>query len=76
MADHQDIEGPAPRTRRRRWPALLLLIPLVGTLIPPVYDRLDPGIGGMPFFYWYQLAWVAVSAVITVVVYRLTGDRS
>lgn len=76
MADVQRSDPESGQARRRRWPALLLLIPLVGTLIPPIYNRVEPGIGGMPFFYWYQLAWVAVSAVITVVVYRLTGPRS
>jgi hypothetical protein len=27
---------------------------------------------GLPFFYWYQLLWVIVSAVITAVVYLAT----
>lgn len=63
--------------RRRRWHPvlLLLLLPLIGTLVPEFYNRVSPGIGGMPFFYWYQLLWVAISVVCTVIVYRVTRRR-
>jgi len=27
---------------------------------------------GVPFFYWYQLLWVLISAVITAVIYLAT----
>ncbi|MEK6252781.1 MAG: DUF3311 domain-containing protein, partial [Actinomycetota bacterium] len=36
----------------------LLLVPLVGLLIPPIYNHAEPELIGLPFFYWYQLAWV------------------
>lgn len=59
----------------RGWYALLAL-PLVGTLIPPIYNSADPTLIGIPFFYWYQMLWVPLSVVCTVVVYRKTrGDR-
>jgi|1186.fasta_scaffold453372_2 hypothetical protein len=64
--------------RRVNTPAwnLLLLIPLVGVLIPSVYNKSDPSLGGIPFFYWYQMAWIAVSVLVTLVVYRMTrGER-
>jgi hypothetical protein len=55
---------------------LLLLIPLVGTLIPSVYNKVDPTLWGIPFFYWYQMLWIAVSVVVTLVVYKMTrGER-
>ena len=55
---------------------LLLLIPLIGTLPPMFYNSVDPKIGGMPFFYWYQLLWIPISVAITYVVYQATrGDR-
>ena len=57
------------RTRHWYW---LLLIPLVGTLIPPIYNFEDPKFIGMPFFYWYQLAWVPISVLLTATVYRKT----
>jgi hypothetical protein len=55
---------------------LLLLLPFVGLLIPAFYNKVTPRLGGMPFFYWYQLVWIPISVVITLVVYRSTrGDR-
>jgi Protein of unknown function (DUF3311) len=55
---------------------LLLLVPLIGVLIPPIYNHHDPELLGFPFFYWYQLIWVPISVVCTVIVYRATrGER-
>ena len=53
----------------------LLLVPLAGTLIPPIYNSEDPTLIGIPFFYWYQLAWVPIGVAITAVVYRKTRRR-
>lgn len=50
----------------------LLLVPLIGVLIPPIYNSTDPKFIGLPFFYWYQLAWVPISVAITALVYRKT----
>ena len=36
----------------------LLLLPLIGTLVPWIYNTEDPRLIGIPFFYWYQLLWV------------------
>jgi hypothetical protein len=52
----------------------LLLVPLVGLLIPPIYNRADPEFIGLPFFYWYQLAWVPISVALTALVYRKTRE--
>ena len=66
-------------TRRHvRTPAwnLLLVLPLIGTLFPMVYNKKSPEAFGIPFFYWYQLLWVPIGVVVTVVVYRATrGER-
>lgn len=56
-----------PPARRWRW---LLLAPLLGTLVPPLYDAREPALAGVPFFYWYQLAWIPLSALCTFAVYR------
>jgi Protein of unknown function (DUF3311) len=50
----------------------LLAVPLVGLLIPPLYNQTDPTLIGMPFFYWYQLLWVPISVAITGLVYVKT----
>jgi uncharacterized protein DUF3311 len=55
---------------------LLLLLPLIGTLIPPIYNQQDPTLIGIPFYYWYQMVWIPLSVTCTVLVYRRTrGDR-
>jgi hypothetical protein len=53
----------------------LLAVPLLGLLIPPIYNDVDPTVIGLPFFYWYQLAWVPVSVAITGLVYVKTRGR-
>jgi uncharacterized protein DUF3311 len=61
--------------RNRRW-YWLLMLPLLGTLIPPIYNSEDPRFIGIPFFYWYQMLWILVSVACTVLVYRKTrGER-
>jgi hypothetical protein len=70
--------GPVPpeRTRAPRGLYLLLVVPLIGTLIPSIYNAKDPTVIGIPFFYWYLLLWVPVSVVCTAIFYRATrGDR-
>jgi Protein of unknown function (DUF3311) len=61
--------------RNRRW-YWLLILPLLGTLIPPIYNSEDPRLIGIPFFYWYQMLWILISVACTVAVYRKTrGER-
>ena len=81
-------EGPPPGGRdgdRRRGRAAnerntglywLFLIPMFGTLLPWIYNRSSPELFGMPFFYWYQMAWVPISVIITVFVYIKTKGTS
>ena len=42
---------------------LLLLVPCVIALWAPLYNFTSPELAGVPFFYWFQLAMIAVSAV-------------
>jgi hypothetical protein len=59
-------------TRGRGWRRLvplLLIIPFIGTLWVSSYASLEPALGGIPFFYWYQFLWIAISALLTIVVY-------
>ena len=53
------------------WPRLLFLIPMVAVLWVPFYNRIEPSLGGVPFFYWYQLALVLVGAASCSTVYLL-----
>jgi hypothetical protein len=56
---------------RRVWYGLLIF-PFVGTLLPFLYNRAQPALFGMPFFYWYQLAWVVVTAALLGFVVEVT----
>jgi Protein of unknown function (DUF3311) len=47
-------------------------VPFLGLLYPPLYATEDPELFGFPFFYWYQFAWVPLTAGITYFVYRKT----
>jgi hypothetical protein len=56
-------------SKQRRWFSLLLLIPIIMLLWPALYNRYDPSLFGMPFFYWYQMLWIILTALLTIVVY-------
>jgi hypothetical protein len=62
---------PRPRRSSRHW-LWLLLLPWIAMIWVPFYNRVEPQLWGFPFFYWYQLLWVLVSAVITALVYLMT----
>jgi uncharacterized membrane protein len=64
--------APEPAGERRSAANWLLLVPILAVLFPWVYDTRNPELIGIPFFYWYQMLWVPLSAVFTILVYRLT----
>ena len=53
------------------WPRLLFLIPFVAMLWVPSYNRTEPELGGIPFFYWYQLGWILLGAAVVLVVHMI-----
>jgi hypothetical protein len=65
--------GP-PRRHTGAWVlvTILLLVAVLGTLIVPIYARSSPKLGSFPFFYWYQLLWVPVTALLTTICYLIT----
>jgi hypothetical protein len=64
-----DMRGPkridrrAARPRGGKMKLLLLLVPCVIALWAPLYNTETPALFGMPFFYWFQLALIPVSAL-------------
>jgi Protein of unknown function (DUF3311) len=50
---------------------VLLALPLVALLWVSSYNRPEPRLAGVPFFYWYQFLWVFIAAACTTVAYRL-----
>jgi hypothetical protein len=66
VASKKTRRGPA-----RYWPRVLLIIPLLLVIWVPFYNRIEPTLGGIPFFYWYQLTAILVGAATVLTVYML-----
>lgn len=64
----------AKRRRRFRLVHLLLIVPYIAILWVPSFDRRDPSLAGIPFFYWYQMLWIPLGALLLLPVY-LTEER-
>jgi Protein of unknown function (DUF3311) len=62
----------AEKKEKASWWYLLFVLQYAVILWPPLYNKAEPAVLGVPFFYWFQLAWVVVSAVIPAVVYFAT----
>lgn len=55
------------------WWYLLFLIQFIAVLWVPFYNSAEPIWAGIPFFYWYQMLWVIIGAILTAIVYVATG---
>lgn len=60
-----------PERKGRSWLLLLLLIPFIVLLWPPFYNTNQPTFIGIPFFYWFQLLWIIITAILMAIVYFL-----
>ena len=69
----QPDRTPRRGLNRQPW-NLLLVVSLFGTLIPPIYNRREPELFDIPFFYWYQMVWIPIAVVTIFIVYRKTKD--
>jgi hypothetical protein len=49
------------------------VIPFVALLWVPFYNRLEPSVFGIPFFYWYQFLWVPLTSLIILLVHHMTA---
>jgi hypothetical protein len=58
--------------RRRLWWYLLFLAQFAAVCWPPFYNKVEPQVAGLPFFYWYQLSWIVIGGVLTAIVYFAT----
>jgi hypothetical protein len=50
---------------------ILLAVAIVVPLFVPAYSLDEPRLGGMPFFYWYQMTWIPVTACLVGTSYWL-----
>jgi len=70
----EELEAPPPARRNRSW-YWLLIVPTVAPLLTPLYNRTGPRLFGMPFFYWFQIAWIVVGAGAVALAYALSAER-
>lgn len=52
-----------------------LLTAVAGPLLVPLYMTDQPRLNGMPFFYWYQLMWIPLSAGLLTGAYLLNRHK-
>jgi hypothetical protein len=71
---NERADQPGERPRGWSWWYLLFLVQFVAVLWPPFYNKAEPALIGLPFFYWYQLLWVIIGAILTAIVYFATKD--
>ena len=44
---------------------ICLAIPVIALMWVSSYNKVDPKLGGVPFFFWYQFLWVILCSVLT-----------
>ncbi|MEV5977304.1 DUF3311 domain-containing protein [Streptomyces sp. NPDC052114] len=70
MSDAPEVNRPVV-TPVRVVIAVCLVAPFVAMLWVSSYARIEPTFIGIPFFYWYQMLWVLISTVLTMIAYKL-----
>ena len=50
------------------WIVVFLAVFAVALWVP-LYNRVEPSLFGVPFFYWFQFVWIIVAAIVTGVAY-------
>ena len=63
--------GVAKKSKRKGFRPLylLLVLPYIAMMWVPSYNRIEPEIAGVPFFYWYQLVWIVLGALLMLPIY-------
>lgn len=64
---HQRARGSGSSVLRRTVAGICLLAPAVALLWVPGYTRAGPELIGIPFFYWYQFAWVPATSLLLLI---------
>ena len=53
---------------------LVLLIPCVLALWVPLFNATEPTLGGVPFFYWFQIVMIPASVLFIWVAAKIEGS--
>jgi hypothetical protein len=70
----QNIDRHGGRRSGWSWWYVLFLVQFAAVIWPAFYNKVEPSFVGIPFFYWYQMLWVIIGAVLTGIVYFATDD--
>ena len=54
---------------------LCLVVPYIALLWVPFYNNTQPPLAGIPFFYWYQMLWIALGTLCMLPVYLYEERR-
>lgn len=70
MSQHHDPNEAPPANKGLLWvTGILLVIPMLALIPVGWYSTQDPKLGPFPFFIWYQLMWVFLTAGLTWTAY-------
>jgi protein-S-isoprenylcysteine O-methyltransferase Ste14 len=76
MVRHAPVtKGPAKSPAIKVTVAVMLTVAFAGALWVPIYAHLLPKLGDFPFFYWYQLILVPVTAILCWISYLLLRTK-
>ncbi|WP_034489017.1 DUF3311 domain-containing protein [Actinomadura oligospora] len=67
--------SPGPGLASKIVAGVLLVLPFPVYLAVPSYAKITPRLAGFPFFYWWQLLWVVLTAVCIGSAHLLTRRR-
>lgn len=67
---HGQLKQSEPNGPRLRPIHLLLVLPFIAMLWTGLYNRTEPMLAGIPFFYWFQLLWIPLGALLLFPVFR------
>jgi len=62
MSENEQSTRPPVVTPARVIAAICVVAPFIAVLYVTIYDRQKPEVAGFPFFFWWQLLWVAITA--------------
>ena len=69
MSESELSTGGPVVTPARLIAAVCVIVPFVAVLWVPIFDKDKPEVAGFPFFFWWQLLWVAVTAALMGLAY-------
>lgn len=67
----RDEDVKPPVTRRRIAAGILVAVGIIVPLLVTTYARDEPRLAGWPFFYWYQMLLIPLTACLTAIAYLL-----